>query len=486
MLPSKSQGSSRLLVFLTSITLVALLVGVVGVFYWLPSQLSPSTSAASKPEDGEETDSSATERASSGNVDIGSLDIQQLAQAREAAEHALREFLRQRNVLDEKAASSWGGERYSTALENASAADDLFQKQQFERAAQTYQIATTHLDALLDFSREVLEESLTAGAQALEQSNPSEARAQYTLALQIDSNNEAAREGLAQAEIIQNVQNLLESGLAHEQRSDFAFAHVDYSEAVALAPHNNDARTALERVEARIIDENFEQAMSDGLNALHQSDLNTARSAIKLALTFKPNSPEAEDVLAQINETVRLRQIATYKKKAKNFEDDEEWKKAAEQYVAILAIAPNVVFAKNGKERSLRRAELSHKLDIYLNEPGRLASQQSYDDATTLLKAANQIDSKGPKLKSQVSALETLLKAAGTPVSVHLKSDNLTDVLVYKLGALGKFESMELDLRPGKYTIVGTRNGYRDVRKELVVAADRRPEPLVILCEEKI
>jgi tetratricopeptide (TPR) repeat protein len=278
----------------------------------------------------------------------------------------------------------------------------------------------------------------------------------------------------------------LESGLEHEQRNDLAFAHVDYSEAANLAPDDSGARTALTRVEGKIAEQKFNRAMSDGLNALHQNDLRTARSAVKLALTFKPDSQEARNVRAQIAETAQLQRIASYQKHAQDLESDERWKEAAEQYVAILAIAPNVVFAQEGKERSLSRAALSHKLDTYLSEPERLASKQSHDDASTLLKAANQINSKGSKLKSQVSALETLVEAAGTPVSVRLKSDNLTDVIVYKVGALGKFERVELELRPGKYTVVGTRTGYRDVRKELVVAIDKRPEAIVIRCEEKI
>jgi hypothetical protein len=156
-----------------------LLAGVFGVFYWLPNQLASSPSPVNEREDLAEADSSATKHPPIANVDIDSLDIQQLAQAKEAAENALRNFMRQQKVLDDKAVSLWGGERYSTTLENASAADDFFQKQQFERATQAYQVATTTLNALVDLSDEVLGESLTAGAQALEKSNPAKAQAPY-------------------------------------------------------------------------------------------------------------------------------------------------------------------------------------------------------------------------------------------------------------------------------------------------------------------
>jgi hypothetical protein len=73
-----------------------------------------------------------------------------------------------------------------------------------------------------------------------------------------------------------------------------------------------------------------------------------------------------------------------------------------------------------------------------------------------------------------------------TPVEVRLLSDGQTEVVVFKVGAIGKFDSHALVLRPGTYTVVGRRQGYRDVRHQLVVDADAPPEPLMVRCEEEI
>ena len=43
-----------------------------------------------------------------------------------------------------------------------------------------------------------------------------------------------------------------------------------------------------------------------------------------------------------------------------------------------------------------------------------------------------------------------------------------------------------LELAPGSYTVVGTRPGYRDVRREINVVPGATLEPVVIRCEEKI
>ena len=58
--------------------------------------------------------------------------------------------------------------------------------------------------------------------------------------------------------------------------------------------------------------------------------------------------------------------------------------------------------------------------------------------------------------------------------------------MVYKVGRLGTFTERALDLHPGTYTVVGTRRGYRDVRRQLVIEPGQKPAPLEVRCEEKI
>ena len=67
-----------------------------------------------------------------------------------------------------------------------------------------------------------------------------------------------------------------------------------------------------------------------------------------------------------------------------------------------------------------------------------------------------------------------------------LESDATTDVVVYRVGLLGAFTRRELNLKPGAYTVIGTRNGYRDVRLRLFVIPGTPPDPLVVRCTEPL
>ena len=76
------------------------------------------------------------------------------------------------------------------------------------------------------------------------------------------------------------------------------------------------------------------------------------------------------------------------------------------------------------------------------------------------------------------------LQVYANPVPVVLRSDNRTEITLSTVGALGSFEEKRLELRPGAYTVVGSRDGCRDVREQIVV----RPNmgPVDIRCTETL
>jgi hypothetical protein len=69
---------------------------------------------------------------------------------------------------------------------------------------------------------------------------------------------------------------------------------------------------------------------------------------------------------------------------------------------------------------------------------------------------------------------------------VTLVSDNATEVTVYRVGELGTFAARELELKPGRYTAVGSRRGFRDVRETFTVLPGRENGPVTVVCVESI
>ena len=89
-------------------------------------------------------------------------------------------------------------------------------------------------------------------------------------------------------------------------------------------------------------------------------------------------------------------------------------------------------------------------------------------------------------LNGQVSELGRLLERARVLVPVRLQSDSETEIVIYKVGKLGRFASRDIELRPGVYTVIGVRSGYRDVRRSFRVAPEAGLLQIEVRCEDPI
>ena len=226
--------------------------------------------------------------------------------------------------------------------------------------------------------------------------------------------------------------------------------------------------------------------MAAGLAALDRGELATARQAFEKAASLSPGSSAPAEGLARVEAAEQLETIAAHRRRAETLEQQEDWGGARTEYAAVLALDPAIRFAQVGEARAAGREEAMKALDQYLSQPERLSTEAVLDEARSALDRAREIPDPGSRLSERIDRLAHQVELAATPVRVVVISDGLTEVLVYRFGKLGRFERRELELRPGTYTVVGTREGYRDVRHKLQVAADGSTTPLTVLCEEKI
>jgi hypothetical protein len=129
---------------------------------------------------------------------------------------------------------------------------------------------------------------------------------------------------------------------------------------------------------------------------------------------------------------------------------------------------------------------LHAQFDHYLDTPTRVYSAAPLANAEQLLAGASAAPPDEPRLAKKITALREMVARASTPTTVTLNSDGATSVVIYRVGRLGQFDTRQLELLPGDYTIVGSRPGYRDVRKVIAVRPGVPLQPLVVRCEEQI
>ena len=413
-------------------------------------------------------------------------DLERLALAKRDFE-ALRPSVAQRlGSLESRAAGVWGGEGYARGKRLLADADAVFGRREYVEALATLRAADSDLVATDKLAAAKLREALNAGAAGLDSGNAAAARAGFERALQIDASNAVAKRGLGRAATLDEVRALLAEGRMLEDRGDSTGAMAAYRKALALDRDARGAREALSRLQAQAGNAAFAAAMSQGLEALARRDYAVARESFERAGRLRPGSPEVTDAIAQIERALGARSLASHVEAAQGAEREERWAEALSEYRKALTVDPNLLAAQQGVERAEPRAQLDAELRAYVERPERLYSPDVRNAARAAIAGARAVPQAGPVLRGQVATVESLVSAAETPQRVALSSDNQTDVTLYRVGRLGTFERKEVELLPGRYTVVGQRAGYRDVRREITLLPGREAPPVVIRCEEPI
>ena len=413
-------------------------------------------------------------------------DPSKRAAVKKEADKKLAEFMQLKQELEAKGVSQWGNETYREMSLFADEADRLLIENQYATATAKYAAAAAKAQDLVNQIEPVMKQLLAEGRDALADGNGELAEEKFAIVLMMDPRNQIARDSLQRAKNTEAVLRLLESGKGHETLGNLAAAHSDYQEALRLDPASNKARQALARVDDQLREQKYQQLMSEGLTAIHNKNYQLARTQLRKAQKYRPDSREVKDALAQVDQAIRLSRIETYRRQAAASERSENWPQALNTYQQVLEIDPNIQFAVQGKQRAAKHIRIDKRLTFFLRQSAVLESDRQLENALELIAEIEALDSPGPRLKSEFDKLVRIVNAAQTPVKIILESDTFTEIAVYKVGKLGRFASRELNLRPGSYTVVGTRDGYQDVRKKIIVKPEQGPIRVTIRCEVKI
>jgi len=470
----RTQGFRRGLVVAS---LVFLLVVAGFVFFVLPRQVEQSTSRSSPPEVPVKEQAAPPPAAP---------DLQALAEAKRAFEELRPTVGARLEALAKRAAADWGGEVFARGKQSLTDADAAFARRDYEVALATLRGADGDLAATERAAAAQLAAALAAGRAALDAGDAATARRQFERALAIDAGNAVARRGIERSGTLDEVRKLLAEAALLEEQGQRSAAEAAYRKALQLDRDAQSARAALARLEARGAADAFAAAMSQGLERLARGDFAQARADFERAGRLRPGAPEVKDGLAQAERGLAGRELETHLAAAQEAERAERWSDALAGYRKALDIDRNLLTAREGVERAEPRAMLAAELAAVIDRPERLFSSEVRGAARASLQRAHAVPTPGPVLTRQVETVERLLAAAETPLRVGLASDNLTDVTIHRVGRLGSFERKDVELLPGRYTVVGQRSGYRDVRREIVLVPGGESPTVVIRCEEPI
>jgi len=462
----------------TKLVLGALLAVALAVIFILPGKVE-------KPWYQPSLDGKATLPSSSNAIDAPFAEAQRI-EFRRNAQDLLAELLDHKSRLEARGVTHWAEAEFRNALTTSEVGDQLYQQGNYQQAVENYRQTVETLRSLDKSVEPIMQNALQQARQALTTGDAKTTRENYTTVLAIDSGHTEALAGLKRATTLPEVNELLHRATALLEDGEPSGSEKLLTQAVALDPQDQRVARALGKSRTAIANHRFQLAMSRGYQALSQQAFSEAKTAFDRAAVISPGNAEVTRARQQLTERRTQLEIGRLLTVAERQENAEQWREALATYNQLLALDPSLTDVTVKKIPAQVRANLDDNLQQFIDKPLQLSTNAVHARARKLLAEAKKIQLVGPRLQSQIGKLTLALERAITEIDVKLLSDAQTEVTLLRVKKLGQFETASVTLRPGIYTLLGSRAGYRDVRVELKITGELRPSPVTIQCTEPI
>lgn len=409
----------------------------------------------------------------------------ELAKAEAQAKETLAEVVELQRLLEgEMQVEDWAADQFAAVLDLAIKADRLFLETNYEEAQAGYEAAATRLGDLREEGLARFDDAMARGAAALDALATEDATQAFADALTIQPNDAGARTGADRAALQPRVLELVRAAERARLRGNLDRAEELLQQARSLDPLTAGVDTKLREVRAASAEQAYRETLSIAFAALARGDFDGAEASFNRVLAARPDDAGALAGLQQTGQRRTLSRIDALRVQSETQENASDWEAALATFDAALAIDPSLQFARDGRARILEWVEMLRAIDAILDDPAALSEDARFEDANALVVDARAQIGAGESFETKTQALAQLLSRAATPVELVLLSDNATDVVIHSVAALGSFKRRALHLRPGRYVIVGSRDGCRDVRMEILLEAGL--PPVTVRCEERI
>ena len=471
-------------------TLAGLLVLALIVVFWLPGRFDgsgvESTSNDNPPntESGQPTTKPPKPEANTPEATPWS--DAQLAKLRKEAQNALAILLDVQFELQEAGVEQWAGDAFEAAKTVAAQGDMQYRDRQFPEAKISFEQALTEMELLAESAPKVLASYLERAREAIEAGEAQPALDALAIAALIDLTDTRIASLARRVETLPQLLPLLSKAQEAEESEDLGSAQKLLQQATALDAEHLRTRAELARVTAAHTLQRFNRAMSDGYSALDEGQFSRAKSAFGQAGKLSRGSAEVSSALADLEVAETSWRLSTLQTRGDEQEANEQWQEAVKTFEKALAIDSSLVFVQQGLKRSRARAQLDKQFNAAIEQPARLSDKAVAEATARLIRQAGSISPRGPVLEKQLAILETLLEQAGAEIQLTLRSDGQTQVTLRRVSRLGAFQQKALTLRPGTYTVIGSRDGYRDVRRTFTLNHDSVAFDVEIVCTQEI
>ncbi|MYD42513.1 MAG: hypothetical protein F4W90_01315 [Gammaproteobacteria bacterium] len=209
----------------------------------------------------------------------------------------------------------------------------------------------------------------------------------------------------------------------------------------------------------------FNDLMTSAHRYVEAEEWAKAKHELTLALQHNPKSTAAQELLettnAELAKVQNRRSSAAFKAAV-----------AAEDWVKANQLASDLNQPNSTQTIEIRRsnqlADIELSVDRLLANPSQMARPSAQREFKQITASLTNIDP-GRRIAAKYQELASANQHWTTPVTIVVQSDRRTNVIIQPGQTLGKFREKRLKLMPGEYQLIGRRQGFHEVRHELVL-----------------
>lgn len=403
---------------------------------------------------------------------------------RQAAQQNIERIAEVQLELENLNVIYWAQDAFLAAQELAAQGDELFRNNQWQAAQIEYDKALQAMQALWESWPELLRDILAGAETDLHNNAYQQAREKLLRILHISPGHPLALAFEARLAARPQVLALLQESHRLQRTNSLRGALSQAQAAVAMDATFRPAGQRVVELQAKIQDQTFAKFMAEGLRALRKKEFLRAQKAFLAAKQTKPG-PDPEAGIQEAKFGLKREKTQRLTRQAIAAERKEDWAEAEVAYASILKLNPNPHESQQKLQHALYRKTLDVQLEKLL-DGGKLERDDLYEKRRRVLRLADKIRPKGPRLTDQLRRLQTAFELSRKLIQLTLTSDQQTSVLIYNFGTLGTFNKKEVKLTPGEYRMLGSKRGYRDVLHIFTIKAGVQPPPIDVRCEERI
>jgi tetratricopeptide (TPR) repeat protein len=414
----------------------------------------------------------------------------ELSDFRRQSQDILAQTLAAKKQLLEQNVAQWGALAFDASMETITQGDELYNQGRYAQALDAYQSALASMGSLLSRGQEILSNAKITSIEAIEQASGND---DILRAKQASALANAISPGDPEVSIIMSrvasLESLTLALTAAEERTkvgDFDQAMELLEQALVLDHRHLRTAKLLQETREKLLQQRFQQQMSLAVGAIDKGDFDSAENLLEQASNLAVDAQAVSQLRGLLQAQRAQRRIDTILNLAIQFEQEEDWSAAVVSYDDILSTDPNLSNIAIMRLKAAARATLDKSIDTIIQDPLSLASEDKFSSAQATLLDIDKISSPGPILLAQRQQLSEILAQIKVPVPVTFQSDQQTNVTLFRVSRLGRFQNTTVSLRPGRYTVAGERPGFRDVRIDFTILPATESRLIVVECSEEI